>query len=313
MYRKVKCGYMSKMLTRLISLMLVVVLALVIVPDVYSFEPNIRDNLGSTKNGFYNQYSYSDIFLDYNKEELDEEVNTSSSNILTQTESGMRLAESMFNLFGYSKKLRALWNNRNVSSNEAWCANTVSTAGYDAGLEFLKKYGNRAVTDLMLAATQHPELAQIYYIKTNRSNTGGKLDEAKAKGFDVSKTIPFTKDVGFKTGDIFVQKSYFSHVGVVFYFDEQKGELWTADGNGGSYAYLSSKSAAFDKIKSMFPNGPSSDEVAKRQAYDQRPGSPANVVYIHKFYVHNYGTDDMYIQDWANKTYNTVDFIIRLK
>ena len=169
-------------------------------------------------------------------------------------------------LFGYSKKLRAFWNNRNVSNDEAWCANTVSTAGYDAGLEF-----------------------------------------------DVSKTIPFTKDVGFKTGDIFVQKSYFSHVGVVFYFDEQKGELWTADGNGGSYTYLGSKSAAFDKIKSMFPNGPSSDEVAKRQAYDQRPGSPNNVVYIHKFYVHNYGTDDMYIQDWASKTYNTVDFIIRLK
>ena len=165
----------------------------------------------------------------------------------------------------------------------------------------------------MLAATKNPELAQIYYIKTNRSNTRGELDVAKAAGFDVSKTIPFTKDVGFKTGDIFVQKSYFSHVGVVFYFDEQKGELWTADGNGGSYAYLNSKKEAFDKIKSMFPNGPSSDEVAKRQAYDQRPGSPGNVVYIHKFYVHNYGTDDMYIQDWSNKTYNTVDFIIRLK
>lgn len=293
--------------------MLVVVLALIIIPDAFSFEPDMRDNLGTTKNGFYTKYSYSDIFIDYNNEELEGESSDSSSGILTQTESGMRLAESMFNLFGYSKKLRAFWNNRNVSNDEAWCANTVSTAGYDAGLEFLKKFGSRSVTDLMLAATRHPELAQIYYIKTNRSNTGGKLTEAKVNGFDVSKTIPFTKDVGFKTGDIFVQKSYFSHVGVVFYFDEQKGELWTADGNGGSYAYLNSKKEAFDKIKSMFPNGPSSDEVAKRQAYDQRPGSPGNVVYIHKFYVHNYGTDDMYIQDWPNKTYNTVDFIIRLK
>ena len=219
----------------------------------------------------------------------------------------------MFNLFGYSKKLRAYWNNRNAADDWAWCANTVSTAGYDANIEFFKKFGSRAVTDLMLAATRHPELAQIYYIKTNRSNTEGELNVAKAAGFDVSKTIPFTKDVGFKTGDIFVQKSYYSHVGVVFYFDEQKGELWTADGNGGSYAYLNSKKEAFDKIKSMFPNGPSSDDVAKRQAYDQRPGLPGNVVYIHKFYVHNYGTDDMYIQDWANKTYNTVDFIIRLK
>lgn len=304
---------MSKMLTRLISLMLVVVLAIIIIPDAYSFEPDMRDNLGSTKNGFYNQYRYSDLFLDYNKEELDEEANINSSVILTQTESGMRLAESMFNLFGYSKKLRAYWNNRNAAGDWAWCANTVSTAGYDANIEFLKKFGSRVVTDLMLAATKHPELAQIYYIKTKRSNTGGKLTEAKVNGFDVSKTIPFTKDVGFRTGDIFVQKSYFSHVGVVFYFDEQKGELWTADGNGGSYAYLNSKKEAFDKIKSMFPNGPSLDEVSKRQAYDQRPGSPNNVVFIHKFYVHNYGTDDMYIQDWANKTYNTVDFIIRLK
>lgn len=99
----------------------------------------------------------------------------------------MRLAESMFNLFGYSKKLRAYWNNRNAADDWAWCANTVSTAGYDANIEFLKKFGSRVVTDLMLAAT------------------------------------------------------------------------------------------------------------------------------IHKFYVHNYGTDDMYIQDWSNKTYNTVDFIIRLK
>lgn len=304
---------MSKMLTRLISLMLVVVLAIIIIPDAYSFEPDMRDNLGSTKNGFYNQYRYSDLFLDYNKEELDEEANINSSGILTQTESGMRLAESMFNLFGYSKKLRAYWNNRNAAGDWAWCANTVSTAGYDANIEFLKKFGSRVVTDLMIAATKHPELAQIYYIKTKRSNTGGKLTEAKVNGFDVSKTIPFTKDVGFRTGDIFVQKSYFSHVGVVFYFDEQKGELWTADGNGGSYAYLNSKKEAFDKIKSMFPNGPSLDEVSKRQAYDQRPGSPNNVVFIHKFYVHNYGTDDMYIQDWANKTYNTVDFIIRLK
>lgn len=304
---------MSKMLTRLISLMLVVVLAIIIIPDAYSFEPDMRDNLGSTKNGFYNQYRYSDLFLDYNKEELDEEANINSSGILTQTESGMRLAESMFNLFGYSKKLRAYWNNRNAADDWSWCANTVSTAGYDANIEFLKKFGSRVVTDLMLAATKHPELAQIYYIKTKRSNTGGKLTEAKVNGFDVSKTIPFTKDVGFRTGDIFVQKSYFSHVGVVFYFDEQKGELWTADGNGGSYAYLNSKKEAFDKIKSMFPNGPSLDEVSKRQAYDQRPGSPDNVVFIHKFYVHNYGTDDMYIQDWANKTYNTVDFIIRLK
>ena len=98
-----------------------------------------------------------------------------------------------------------------------------------------------------------------------------------------------------------------------FILTNKKGELWTADGNGSSYAYLNSKKDAFDKIKSMFPNGPSLDEVAKRQAYDQRPGSPGNVVYIHKFYVHNYGTDDMYIQDYANKTYNTVDFIIRLK
>lgn len=293
--------------------MLVVVLAIIIIPDAYSFEPDMRDNLGSTKNGFYNQYRYSDLFLDYNKEELDEEANINSSGILTQTESGMRLAESMFNLFGYSKKLRAYWNNRNAADDWAWCANTVSTAGYDANIEFLKKFGSRVVTDLMLAATKHPELAQIYYIKTKRSNTGGKLIEAKVNGFDVSKTIPFTKDVGFRTGDIFVQKSYFSHVGVVFYFDEQKGELWTADGNGGSYAYLNSKKEAFDKIKSMFPNGPSLDEVSKRQAYDQRPGSPDNVVFIHKFYVHNYGTDDMYIQDWANKTYNTVDFIIRLK
>ena len=138
--------------------MLVVVLAIIIIPDVYSFEPDMQDSSGTTKNGFYTKYSYSDIFIDYNNE-----------------------------------------------------------------------------------------------------------------------------------------------------------ELWTADGNGGSYAYLNSKSAAFDKIKSMFPNGPSSDEVAKRQAYDQRPGSPSNVVYIHKFYVHNYGTDDMYIQDRASKTYNTVDFIIRLK
>jgi hypothetical protein len=301
------------MLTRLISLMLVVVLAIIIIPDVYSFEPDMQDSSGTTKNGFYTKYSYSDIFIDYNNEELEDESSDSSSNILTQTESGMRLAESMFNLFGYSKKLRAFWNNRNVSNDEAWCANTVSTAGYDAGLEFFKKFGDRAVTNLMLAATKNPELAQIYYIKTNRSNTRGELDVAKAAGFDVGKTIPFTKDVGFKTGDIFVQKSYFSHVGVVFYFDEQKGELWTADGNGGSYAYLNSKKEAFDKIKSMFPNGPSSDEVAKRQAYDQRTGSPGNVVYIHKFYVHNYGTDDMYIQDWPNKTYNTVDFIIRLK
>mgnify|MGYP006962025492 CR=1 FL=1 len=310
---KVKCGHMSKILTRLISLMLVIVLAIIIIPDAYSFDPDMQDSSGTTKNWFYTKYSYSDIFIDYNNEELEGESSDSSSNILTQTESGMRLAESMFNLFGYSKKLRAYWNNRNAADDWAWCANTVSTAGYDANIEFLKKFGSRAVTDLMLAATRHPELAQIYYIKTNRSNTGGELNVAKAAGFDVSKTIPFTKDVGFKTGDIFVQKSYFSHVGVVFYFDEQKGELWTADGNGGSYAYLGSKKEAFDKIKSMFPNGPSSDEVAKRQAYDQRPGSPGNVVYIHKFYVHNYGTDDMYIQDWANKTYNTVDFIIRLK
>lgn len=292
--------------------MLVVVLALIIIPDAFSFEPDMRDNLGTTKNGFYTKYSYSDIFIDYNNEELEDEPSDSSSGILTQTESGMRLAESMFNLFGYSKKLRAFWNNRNAADDWAWCANTVSTAGYDANVEFLKKFGSRAVTDLMLAATSHPELAKIYYIKTNRSNTGGKLTEAKVNGFDVSKTIPFTKDVGFKTGDIFVQQSYFSHVGVVFYFDEQKGELWTADGNGGSYAYLNSKKEAFDKIKSMFPNGPSLDEVSKRQAYDQRPGSPDNVVFIHKFYVHNYGTDDMYIQDWPNKTYNTVDFIIRL-
>ena len=293
--------------------MLVVVLATIIIPDAYRFEPDMQDSSGTTKNGFYTRYSYSDIFIDYNNEELEDEPSDSSSGILTQTESGMRLAESMFNLFGYSKKLRAFWNNRSVSSGDAWCANTVSTAGYDANIEFLKKFGSRAVTDLMLAATRHPELAQIYYIKTNRSNTGGELNVAKAAGFDVSKTIPFTKDVGFKTGDIFVQKSYYSHVGVVFYFDEQKGELWTADGNGGSYAYLNSKKEAFDKIKSMFPNGPSLDEVSKRQAYDQRPGSPSNVVYIHKFYVHNYGTDGMYIQDWANKTYNTVDFIIRLK
>ena len=300
---------MSKMLTRLISLMLVVVLAIIIIPDAYSFEPDMQDSSGTTKNGFYTRYSYSDIFIDYNNEELEGE----SSGILTQTESGMRLAESMFNLFGYSKKLRAYWNNRNAADDFAWCANTVSTAGYDANIEFLKKFGSRVVTDLMIAATKHPELAQIYYIKTKRSNTGGKLTEAKVNGFDVSKTIPFTKDVGFKTGDIFVQKSYYSHVGVVFYFDEQKGELWTADGNGGSYAYLNSKSAAFDKIKSMFPNGPTKEEVANRQAYDQRPFFPSNVVYIHKFYVHNYGTDDMYIQDWSNKTYNTVDFIIRLK
>lgn len=300
---------MSKMLTRLISLMLVVVLAIIIIPDAYSFEPDMQDSSGTTKNGFYTRYSYSDIFIDYNNEELEGE----SSGILTQTESGMRLAESMFNLFGYSKKLRAYWNNRNAADDFAWCANTVSTAGYDANIEFLKKFGSRVVTDLMIAATKHPELAQIYYIKTKRSNTGGKLTEAKVNGFDVSKTIPFTKDVGFKTGDIFVQKSYYSHVGVVFYFDEQKGELWTADGNGGSYAYLNSKSAAFDKIKSMFPNGPTKEEVANRQAYDQRPVFPSNVVYIHKFYVHNYGTDDMYIQDWSNKTYNTVDFIIRLK
>lgn len=293
--------------------MLVVVLAIIIIPDAYRFEPDMQDSSGTTKNGFYTRYSYSDIFIDYNNEELEGESSDNSSGLLTQTESGMRLAESMFNLFGYSKKLRAFWNNRSVSSGDAWCANTVSTAGYDANIEFLKKFGSRAVTDLMLAATRHPELAQIYYIKTNRSNTGGELNVAKAAGFDVSKTIPFTKDVGFKTGDIFVQKSYYSHVGVVFYFDEQKGELWTADGNGGSYAYLNSKKEAFDKIKSMFPNGPSLDEVSKRQAYDQRPGSPSNVVYIHKFYVHNYGTDGMYIQDWANKTYNTVDFIIRLK
>lgn len=293
--------------------MLVVVLAIIIIPDAYSFEPDMKDSSGTTKNGFYTKYSYSDIFIDYNNEELEGESSDNPSGILTQTESGMRLAESMFNLFGYSKKLRAYWNNRNAADDWAWCANTVSTAGYDANIEFLKKFGSRVVTDLMLAATKHPELAQIYYIKTKRSNTGGKLTEAKVKGFDVSKTIPFTKDVGFKTGDIFVQKSYFSHVGVVFYFDEQKGELWTADGNGGSYAYLNSKKEAFDKIKSMFPNGPSLDEVSKRQAYDQRPGSPDNVVFIHKFYVHNYGTDDMYIQDWSNKTYNTVDFIIRLK
>ena len=293
--------------------MLVVVLAIIIIPDAYSFEPDMQDSSGTTKNGFYTKYSYSDIFIDYNNGELEGESSDSSSGILTQTESGMRLAESMFNLFGYSKKLRAYWNNRNAADDWAWCANTVSTAGYDANIEFLKKFGSRAVTDLMLAATRHPELAQIYYIKTNRSNTGGELNVAKAAGFDVSKTIPFTKDVGFKTGDIFVQKSYYSHVGVVFYFDEQKGELWTADGNGGSYAYLNSKSAAFDKIKSMFPNGPTKEEVANRQAYDQRPGFPGNVVYIHKFYVHNYGTDDMYIQDWSNKTYNTVDFIIRLK
>lgn len=293
--------------------MLVVVLAIIIIPDAYSFEPDMQDSSGTTKNGFYTRYSYSDIFIDYNNEELEGESSDNSSSILTQTESGMRLAESMFNLFGYSKKLRAYWNNRNAADDWAWCANTVSTAGYDANIEFLKKFGSRVVTDLMLAATKHPELVQIYYIKTKRSNTGGKLTEAKVKGFDVSKTIPFTKDVGFKTGDIFVQKSYFSHVGVVFYFDEQKGELWTADGNGGSYAYLNSKKEAFDKIKSMFPNGPSLDEVSKRQAYDQRPGSPDNVVFIHKFYVHNYGTDDMYIQDWSNKTYNTVDFIIRLK
>lgn len=293
--------------------MLVVVLAIIIIPDAYSFELDMQDSSGTTKNGFYTKYSYSDIFIDYNNEELEGESSDSSSGILTQTENGMRLAESMFNLFGYSKKLRAFWNNRGVSSGNAWCANTVSTAGYDANIEFFKKFGSRAVTDLMLAATRHPELVQIYYIKTNRSNTRGKLDDAKAAGFDVSKTIPFTKDVGFKTGDIFVQKSYFSHVGVVFYFDEQKGELWTADGNGGSYTYLNSKSDAFDKIKSMFPNGPTKEEVASRQEYDQRPGSPDNVVYIHKFYVHNYGTDDMYIQDWANKTYNTVDFIIRLK
>lgn len=293
--------------------MLVVVLAIIIIPDAYSFEPDRQDSSGTTKNGFYTKYSYSDIFIDYNNEELEGESSDSSSGILTQTESGMRLAESMFNLFGYSKKLRAYWNNRNAADDWAWCANTVSTAGYDANIEFLKKFGSRVVTDLMLAATKHPELAQIYYIKTKRSNTDGKFKEAIRDGFDVSKTIPFTKDVGFKTGDIFVQKSYFSHVGVVFYFDEQKGELWTADGNGSSYAYLNSKSAAFDKIKSMFPNGPTKEEVASRQAYDQRPGSPDNVVYIHKFYVHNYGTDDMYIQDWANKTYNTVDFIIRLK
>lgn len=293
--------------------MLVVVLAIIIIPDAYRFEPDMQDSSGTTKNGFYTRYSYSDIFIDYNNEELEGESSDNSSGLLTQTESGMRLAESMFNLFGYSKKLRAYWNNRNAADDWAWCANTVSTAGYDANIEFLKKFGSRAVTDLMLAATRHPELAQIYYIKTNRSNTGGELNVAKAAGFDVSKTIPFTKDVGFKTGDIFVQKSYFSHVGVVFYFDEQKGELWTADGNGGSYAYLNSKSAAFDKIKSMFPNGPTKEEVANRQAYDQRPGFPGNVVYIHKFYVHNYGTDDMYIQDWSNKTYNTVDFIIRLK
>lgn len=293
--------------------MLVVVLAIIIIPDAYRFEPDMQDSSGTTKNGFYTRYSYSDIFIDYNNEELEGESSDNSSGLLTQTESGMRLAESMFNLFGYSKKLRAYWNNRNAADDGAWCANTVSTAGYDANIEFLKKFGSRAVTDLMLAATRHPELAQIYYIKTNRSNTGGELNVAKAAGFDVGKTIPFTKDVGFKTGDIFVQKSYYSHVGVVFYFDEQKGELWTADGNGGSYAYLNSKSAAFDKIKSMFPNGPTKEEVANRQAYDQRPGFPGNVVYIHKFYVHNYGTDDMYIQDWSNKTYNTVDFIIRLK
>ena len=116
--------------------MLVVVLAIIIIPDVYSFEPDMQDSSDTTKNGFYTKYSYSDIFIDYNNEELEDELSDSSSNILTQTESGMRLAESMFNLFGYSKKLRSFWNNRNVSNDEAWCANTVSTAGYDASLEF---------------------------------------------------------------------------------------------------------------------------------------------------------------------------------
>lgn len=305
---------MDKIVTRLISLLLVVVLAIFIIPDAFSFESEVQTNLGTTKNGFYNQYSYSDIFLEYNKEELDSESSESSSGILTQTESGMRLAESMFNLFGYSKRLRAYFNNRSVSSDEAWCANTVSTAGYDANLEFFKKFGHRAVTELMKSAAKNPNLAQIYYIKTNRSNTNSDiLKRAIVDGFDISKTIPFTKDVGFKTGDLFVQKSEFSHVGVIFYFDEKKGELWTADGNGGSYAYLDSKKDAFEKIKTMFPNGPTFEEVAKRQVTDHRPGSPGNVVYIHKFYVHNYGTDDMYIQDYANKNKNTIDFIIRLK
>ena len=72
---------MDKIVTRLISLLLVVVLAIFIIPDAFSFESEVQTNLGTTKNGFYNQYSYSDIFLEYNKEELDGESSESSSGI----------------------------------------------------------------------------------------------------------------------------------------------------------------------------------------------------------------------------------------
>lgn len=70
---------MSKLLTRLISLLLVVVLAIFIVPDALSYEPDVKDYNNSTENGFYRRYVKADEFLKYTEEQENEEDNDSTT------------------------------------------------------------------------------------------------------------------------------------------------------------------------------------------------------------------------------------------
>ena len=70
---------MSKFITRLISLLLVITLAIFIIPDALTFEPDLYDYSGTTKNGFYNQYVHRDDFLNYNEGDNNEEESNTSS------------------------------------------------------------------------------------------------------------------------------------------------------------------------------------------------------------------------------------------
>lgn len=54
---------MSKLLTKFITLLLIIVLSIFIIPNALSFEPDMTNYSNSTENGFYNKYVKADDFF----------------------------------------------------------------------------------------------------------------------------------------------------------------------------------------------------------------------------------------------------------
>ena len=69
---------MSKLLTKFITLLLIIVLSISIIPDALSFEPDMTNYSNSTENGFYNKYVKADDFLQYTEEQEQEDTTDAS-------------------------------------------------------------------------------------------------------------------------------------------------------------------------------------------------------------------------------------------